>query len=69
MNIEHNGISYFIEQKEMENKNSLIERSWYIVNNYPKNEDEYIKTVKKSHIFTNINQLGCKYNSKLENKL
>ena len=69
MNIEHNGISYFIEQKEMENKNSLIERSWYIVKNKPKNEEEYIKTIKKSYIFTNIKQLGCKYNSKLENNL
>lgn len=69
MNIEHNGISYFIEQKEMENKNSLIERSWYIVKNKPKNKEEYIKTIKKSYIFTNINQLGCKYNSKLENNL
>ena len=31
MDIEYRGYSYFIQEKENENKNSLIERSWYLV--------------------------------------
>ena len=37
MNIDYSGISYFINKDEMENKNSLIDRSWYIVKLKPSN--------------------------------
>lgn len=69
MNIEYDGYSYFIETKENENKNSLIDRSWYISKNKPRNEDEYHKILKKSNIFINIQKLKCNYNQILEKNI
>ena len=69
MNIEYEGYSYFIETKENENKNSLIDRSWYISKNKPCDEDEYYKILKKSNIFINIQKLKCNYNQILEKNI
>lgn len=69
MNIDYQGYSYFITQKENENKNSLIERSWYLVKNKPNDEETYSLELKKSNIFINIKKLNCKYHHTLENKI
>lgn len=69
MNIDYQGYSYFINQKENENKNSLIERSWYLTKNKPLNNEEYCVELKKSNIFINIKKLNCKYNSTLEKQI
>ena len=69
MNIEYEGYSYFIETKENENKNSLIDRSWYISKNKPHNKDEYQTILKKSNLYTNIKRLKCNYNKSLEKNL
>ena len=66
MNIDYNGISYFINKDEMENKNSLIDRSWYIVKLKPSNSDNFKKIQKKSRIYNNMKNIGCRYNKKLE---
>ena len=69
MNIDYNGISYFINKEEMENKNSLIDRSWYIVKLKPTNSDNFKKIQKKSRIYNNIKNIGCRYNKKLEESI
>ena len=69
MDIEYRGYSYFIQEKENENKNSLIERSWYLVKNKPTNNKTYSLELKKSNIYINIKKLNCRYNSNLENDI
>jgi hypothetical protein len=66
MNIEYQGITYFITQKENESKNSLIDRSWFIAKKYEKVMD-YEKIIKQSNIYSNIKNLECRYNNSLEN--
>ena len=66
MNIEYNGISYFISKDEMETKNSLIDRTWYIAKLKPINSEDYKKIQKKYRIYNNIKNIGCRYNKKLE---
>lgn len=66
MNIDYNGISYFVNKDEMETKNSLIDRTWYIAKFKPSNSEDFKKIQKKSKLFNNIKNLGCRYNKKLE---
>ena len=67
MNIEYQGMTYFITQKENETKNALTERGWYIAKQLPMNDEEFKKNIKKSNIYTNIKKLNCRYNTNLEN--
>ena len=69
MDINYKGYSYFIQQKENENKNSLIERSWYLVKNKPLDHSSYNLELKKSNIYINMKKLNCRYNSTLENQI
>ena len=69
MNIEYNGISYFIKQNENESKKSLIQRAWYIAKIKPLNNEEFNLSIKKSNIFSNIKNLECQYNINLENQV
>ena len=46
MNIDYNGISYFVNKDEMETKNSLIDRTWYIAKFKPSNSEDFKKIHK-----------------------
>ncbi len=69
MNIEYNGYSYFTDLRENENKNSLIERSWYIAKKLPITENKYNIENQKSNLYVNINRLKCTYNHSLEKNI
>ena len=69
MNIEYNGISYFIKQNENEFKKSFIKRAWYIAKTKPINDAEFNLSIKKSNIYSNIKNLECQYNINLENQV
>ena len=69
MQVEKDGIVYCIEQHEFEPNDVFFERMWFVVNQKPKNEEEYKIAVMNSNIWSNIHFLNCEYEPDIHNHI
>ena len=63
MEIEYNGISYFIQQDLYECNDLFYKRIWFISKNQPKNKQELNELINYSLFWKNIKYYGCIYNT------
>jgi len=61
MNIELNGINYFIKKRMDEPTIIFSNRCWFISKKEPKTNKEFINIEKASNIWANEKYLNCKY--------
>ena len=69
MDFSYNGINYYIEKDEEEPELHYYKRSWLIVKNNPKTDEEYKEIEKLSKLWINTNYLGCEYSDEIKKKL
>ena len=61
MNVEKEGVIYFLEKKKGETNNVYFDRVNLIVKDNPKNQSELDNNKKKIMFEINSKYLGCKY--------
>ena len=66
MDVNFNGINYYIERNENESDLSLYNRILFIAKQEPKNEKELKNESKFSNIWVNSKLLGCEYSQKIK---
>lgn len=69
MEVEYNGISYFIQQDLYECNDLFYKRIWFISKNQPKNKQELNELINYSLFWKNIKYYGCIYNTEIMDKL
>lgn len=69
MLINFKGISYHIKKLEGETDFLFKERCWYIVSMKPTNSEELNNAEKIAKLYSNSHNLGCRYNSKINNMI
>ena len=69
MEVEYNGISYFIQQDLYECNDLYHKRIWFISKNKPKNKQELNELINYSLFWKNNKYYGCTYNTLIMNKL
>jgi hypothetical protein len=69
MNIDINGISYFIKNKMNEPTHIFSDRCLYICKKKPLTHEEFLKIERYSNIWSNIKYLKCTYDEELQKKL
>jgi hypothetical protein len=69
MEVQSNGIMYYIEKEANETPEMLSSRAWFIVTKSPLNMEEYMKHYRLSIFWVNVVFLGCKYSNKIMNQL
>ena len=67
MDVNFNGINYYIERNENESDLSLYNRILFIAKQEPKDEKELKNESKLSNIWVNSKLLGCEYSQKIQN--
>ena len=68
--IEEDGICYTLARMdEYETNNSFNKRIQFIKKNKPMTEADFKKLITYSHIYSNIELLGCSYPPKIEKEL
>ena len=66
MDVNFNGINYYIERNENESDLSMYNRILFIAKQEPKNEKELKNESKFSNIWVNSKLLGCEYSQKIQ---
>ena len=69
MNIDIDGISYFIKNKVDEPTHIFSDRCLYICKKRPKTGKEFTDIERYSNIWANVKYLHCVYNSELMKRL
>ncbi len=66
MEINIDGYTYYFKNEEQLEEKVFIDRCWYIARNKPKDIESFNKFEKYSRVWSNMNNLNCRYNSELE---
>jgi hypothetical protein len=65
MEIEYQGIIYFIPKEPYEPLDKLSKRAWYIAKHKPQSHDELMSLYRQSFLWYNVNTLGCHYDESI----
>ena len=69
MEVEHQGITHYIERIEHEPEEIFYRRAWFIATLYPKWKREYIQLIQYSKIWSSIQWKGTQYSESIEKLL
>lgn len=69
MEIQNNGIMYYIPQEPNETLEMLSARGWFISKKSPTTMSEFLQYNRLSLFWANVKFLNCKYSPKIMNQL
>tara|TARA_B100001758_G_C18310506_1_gene557566 strand:- start:43 stop:276 length:234 start_codon:yes stop_codon:yes gene_type:complete len=69
MNVEKNGLIYFIKNEDDENMEMLSDRAWFIAHNTPKKPKDINLSKRLSIFYRNIKHLGVSYPPTIQNEI
>ena len=69
MEVQYNGLIYYIPRGVNETNEMLSARAWYIAKQSPKSLEEFSEYTYYSYYWVNVNMLGCTYSPEIMNKV
>lgn len=69
MEVQSNGIIYYVNKEVNETPEMLASRAWFIASKSPMNMEDYLRLYRLSIFKANVIFLGCKYPAKIMNQL